>query len=71
MGIRDRAGPGNDPGPARDIVVLNAGAALYAANVTPTMQAGVTQARAALASGAARDRLVQLVALTQALKPVA
>jgi anthranilate phosphoribosyltransferase len=61
----------NEPGPARDIVVLNAGAALYAANVTPTMQAGVTQARAALASGAARDRLVQLVALTQALKPVA
>jgi anthranilate phosphoribosyltransferase len=60
----------NEPGPARDIVVLNAGAALYAANVAPTMQVGVTQARAALASGAARARLDQLVALTQALKPV-
>ena len=59
----------NEPGPARDIVVLNAGAALYAANVAPTMQVGVTQARAALASGAARARLDQLVALTQALKP--
>jgi anthranilate phosphoribosyltransferase len=58
----------NEPGPARDIVVLNAGAALYAANVAPTMQVGVTQARAALASGAARARLDQLVALTQALK---
>ncbi|MEY4267960.1 MAG: hypothetical protein RIS90_2495 [Pseudomonadota bacterium] len=60
----------NEPGPARDIVVLNAGAALYAANVAPTMLVGVTQARAALASGAARARLDQLVALTQALKPV-
>ncbi len=59
----------NEPGPARDIVVLNAGAALYAANVAPTMQAGVVQARAALDSGAARARLDQLVALTQALKP--
>jgi anthranilate phosphoribosyltransferase len=61
----------NEPGPARDIVVLNAGAALYAANVAPTMQVGVTQARAALDSGAARVRLDQLVALTQALKPAA
>jgi len=61
----------NEPGPARDIVVLNAGAALYAANVAPTMQAGVVQARAALDSGAARARLNQLVALTQALKPAA
>jgi anthranilate phosphoribosyltransferase len=61
----------NEPGPARDIVVLNAGAALYAANVAPTLQVGVTQARAALASGAARVRLDRLVALTQALKPSA
>ena len=61
----------NEPGPARDIVVLNAGAALYAANVVPTMQAGVVQARAVLDSGAARARLDQLVALTQALKPSA
>ena len=61
----------DEPGPARDIVVLNAGAALYAANVAPTMKAGVVQASAALASGAARARLDQLVALTQALKPAA
>ena len=61
----------DEPGPARDIVVLNAGAALYAANVAPTMKAGVVQARAALASGAGRARLDQLVALTQALKPAA
>lgn len=61
----------NEPGPARDIVVLNAGAALYAANVVPTMQAGVVHARAVLDSGAARARLDQLVALTQVLKPAA
>lgn len=61
----------NEPRPARDIVVLNAGAALYAANVVPTMQAGVVQARAVLDSGAARARLDQLVALTQVLKPAA
>ena len=61
----------NEPGPARDIVLLNAGASLYAANVAPTMQTGVVQAGAALDSGAARARLDQLVALTQALKPAA
>jgi len=58
----------NQPGPARDIVVLNAGAALYAANVSATMQEGMERARAAIESGAARDRLDRLVALSQALK---
>jgi anthranilate phosphoribosyltransferase len=44
----------NEPGAARDIVALNAGVALYAANVAPTASAqGVQLARAALASGAA------------------
>ncbi len=50
----------NRPGPARDIVLLNAGVALYAANVVPTMQAGLDRARAALESGAARQKLEQL-----------
>jgi anthranilate phosphoribosyltransferase len=49
-------------------VVLNAGAALYAANVSATMQDGMERARAAIESGAARDRLDRLVALSQALK---
>ena len=43
-----------DAGPARDIVMLNAGVALYAANVAPTMIDGVALAREALASGAAQ-----------------
>jgi len=55
------------PGAARDIVLLNAGAALYAANVAASIAAGIEAARAALASGAAKDRLLRLVALSQQL----
>jgi len=56
----------NTPGAAKDIVVLNAGVALYAANVTDTMKAGVDKARAAIESGAAKAKLAQLVAASQA-----
>ncbi len=55
----------NEPGPARDIVILNAGAALYAANVAPSMKEGVELARQAIASGAAQTKLAQFVAFTQ------
>ncbi len=57
----------NQPGAPRDIVILNAGAALYAANVAESIQAGIDLARAALASGAAKARLQQLIATTQQL----
>ena len=57
----------NQSGAPRDIVIFNAGAALYAANVADTMMHGIEQARAALASGAAKARLQQLVTLTQTL----
>ncbi len=57
----------NQHGAARDIVILNAGAALYAANVAPSIAAGVALARAAIESGAAKSRLAQLVALTAKL----
>ena len=57
----------NEPGAARDIVILNAGVALYAANVAATMQDGMVRARAAIESGAARARRDQFVAATQAL----
>jgi anthranilate phosphoribosyltransferase len=53
------------PGAARDIVVLNAGAALYAANVADSIQAGIELAQTAIDSGAARDVLARLVATTQ------
>jgi anthranilate phosphoribosyltransferase len=55
----------NEAGPARDIVVLNAGVALYAANVADTMEAGIALAREALASGAAKARLDRLISATQ------
>ncbi len=54
-------------GPARDIVLLNAGATLYAANVAPTLADGIERARAALDSGAARAKLDAFVKQTKAL----
>ena len=57
----------NQPGAPRDIVILNAGAALYAANVATSMADGMARARTALESGAAQMRLQQLIALTQHL----
>lgn len=57
----------NEPGPARDIVMLNAGVGLYAANVAQTMAEGVALAREALASGKARAKLQQFVARTKEL----
>lgn len=57
----------NQPGAARDIVVLNAGAALYAANVTDSIKAGIEKARAALDSGAAKAKLAQLAAASAKL----
>jgi anthranilate phosphoribosyltransferase len=57
----------NQPGAPRDIVIFNAGAALYAANVAASMMEGIDKARAALKSGAARARLQQLVTASQTL----
>jgi anthranilate phosphoribosyltransferase len=48
---------------------LNAGVALYAANVAPSMAAGVALARDAVTSGKARETLHRFVARTQALQP--
>jgi anthranilate phosphoribosyltransferase len=53
------------PGPARDIVLLNAGAAIYVSGVTPSLAEGVRWAGAAIDSGEARRRFERLVALTQ------
>ena len=52
-------------GPARDIVCLNAGAALYAANVASSIADGLARAQAVIDSGAARARLDQLVTFSQ------
>ncbi len=55
----------NRPGAARDIVLLNAGAALYAANLATSISMGIDQARQAIASGAAREKMAALVEFSQ------
>ena len=55
----------NQEGPARDIVVFNSAVALYAANVVESIEAGLAPARTALANGAAKAKLQQLIARTQ------
>ncbi|MBI3902209.1 MAG: anthranilate phosphoribosyltransferase [Nitrosomonadales bacterium] len=48
-------------GPARDIVLLNAGATIYLAGLAGTLEEGVRKAAEAIASGAAKNKLVQLI----------
>ncbi len=55
------------PGAPRDIVMLNAGVALYAANVAASMAEGVELAGKALSSGAAKSKLTQFVEASQKL----
>jgi len=55
----------NQEGPARDIVVFNSAVALYAANVVESIEAGLAPARAAIASGAAKAKLHQLITRSQ------
>ncbi len=53
------------PGTPREIVTLNAGAALYAANVADSVADGIARAREAIASGAARAKLDEFVNFTR------
>jgi anthranilate phosphoribosyltransferase len=57
----------NQPGAAREIVCLNAGAALYVANAADSIGDGIAKAREAIASGAARAKLAHFVECTQRL----
>ena len=52
----------NVDGTPREIVLLNAGAALYAANLVPSLAEGVRRARSAIADGSARAKLDQYIA---------
>ena len=58
----------NTPGTPREIVTLNAGAALYTANLAASVADGIGRAREAIASGAARAKLDEFVACTQKFK---
>jgi anthranilate phosphoribosyltransferase len=55
----------NNKSAARDIVLLNAGAAIYAANLTDTLTAGIEKARQVIASGEAKAKLNTLIAYSQ------
>ncbi len=57
----------DEPGPARDMVQLNAGAAIYAADLADSLEAGMRRADEVIASGAARERLEALVRLSNEL----
>lgn len=54
-------------GVPHDIVCLNSGAALYAASVVPSIEAGIALARATIASGAAHQKMLAFVATTRQL----
>ena len=60
---------GNEDGPVRDVVLLNAGAALYCAGVAGNVTDGVRRAREAVASGAAAAKLSDFVAATNRFRP--
>ncbi len=55
----------DEPGPARDIVTLNSGAAIYCAGLSDTLDDGIEKARAAISSGAAKEKLTRLASFTQ------
>ena len=63
-----RAVLADTPGAARDIVLLNAGAAIYVAGLAESMEQGLDKARAVIASGAARQKLEDLVKLSNEFK---
>jgi anthranilate phosphoribosyltransferase len=62
-----RAVVDGEPGPRLDVVLLNAGAALYIAEAAGSIAEGVEEARTAVASGAARAKLDALVATSRRL----
>ena len=57
----------NTPGAARDIVIINAGAAIYAADLVDSLEDGVNKAKEIIASGAAQTKLDELVKLSNSL----
>ncbi len=58
----------NEPGPARDIVLLNAGAAIYAADLADNLKAGIAMAKAMLDEGLALQKLEALINWSPAAK---
>ena len=59
-----------EPGPQRDLAVLNAGAAIYVAGRAETLETGVREAEAAVDDGRAATSLDRLISMTRELAPV-
>lgn len=55
----------NNDGPAKDIVVLNAGAAIYVAGIADSLEAGIEKAKEVIASGAAKAKFNELIQFSQ------
>jgi len=60
---------GNEDGPVRDVVLLNAGAALCCAGIAASVTEGVKRSREAIASGKAQAKLEQFIAVTNRYRP--
>lgn len=58
----------NHPGPARDVVLLNAGATIYVSGIARSLERGIEKARAGIESGAAKTKLEQLVEFSNRFK---
>ena len=58
----------NQPGPALNIVLLNAGAAIYVSGHAKSLQTGIDRARKVIASGEAKGKLDEFIAATKKLK---
>ena len=58
----------NQPGPAHNIVAMNAGAAIYVAGLAKSLREGIERADKAISSGAAKQKMEQFVAFTKTLK---
>jgi anthranilate phosphoribosyltransferase len=58
----------NQPGPAHNIVAMNAGAAIYVAGLAPTLKAGIERASQAIKSGAAKHKMEEFIAFSQKAK---
>jgi len=58
----------NQPGPALNIVLINAGAAIYVSGHAKSLQTGIDRARKVIASGQARAKLDEFVAATKKFK---
>ena len=58
----------NTEGPAKDIVCLNAGAAIYVAGLAASLASGVKRAQEVIASGAVNEKLQQLIVKTNSYK---